>query len=84
MNERFSKDANVLHGQVRFTGTRIPVEQVIRMLENGDTMEELLREYPSLSPEDILTCLDASEKIHLEKEFRNYKKDFPHEKKSKR
>jgi uncharacterized protein (DUF433 family) len=30
------------------------------MLANGDTMDELLREYPSLEREDILACLDYS------------------------
>jgi len=28
------------------------------MLANGDTIEELLEEYPSLQREDILACLD--------------------------
>jgi len=28
------------------------------MLANGDTIEELLAEYPSLEHEDILACLD--------------------------
>jgi uncharacterized protein (DUF433 family) len=28
------------------------------MLANGDTIEELLEEYPSLTREDILACLD--------------------------
>ena len=39
-------------------GTRIPVHQIVRMLANGDTIEELLTEYPSLSQEDIMACLD--------------------------
>jgi len=28
------------------------------MLANGDTIEDLLHEYPSLEREDILACLD--------------------------
>jgi uncharacterized protein (DUF433 family) len=28
------------------------------MLANGDTVEELITEYPSLSREDIMACLD--------------------------
>ncbi len=28
------------------------------MLANGDTIEELLQEYPSIKREDILACLD--------------------------
>ena len=28
------------------------------MLANGDTIDDLLKEYPSLSREDILACLN--------------------------
>jgi uncharacterized protein (DUF433 family) len=28
------------------------------MLENGDTIEGLLQDYPSLKREDIIACLD--------------------------
>lgn len=58
MHERISIDPNICHGQARVKGTRIPVHQVIAMLGSGDTIEELLEEYPSLKREDILACLD--------------------------
>lgn len=55
---RISIDPNICHGQACVRGTRIPVHQTVRMLANGDTVEALLLEYPSLSREDILGCLD--------------------------
>ena len=58
MRPRISINPNVCQGQACIKGTRIPVHQIIHMLANGDTIEELLTEYPSLEPEDILTCLD--------------------------
>ncbi len=58
MNERITIDANICHGQACIKGTRIPVYQIIGMLANGDTIEELLKEYPSLTRDDILACLD--------------------------
>ena len=58
MYPRISINPNVCHGQACIKGTRIPVHQIIHMLANGDTIEELLTEYPSLEREDILTCLD--------------------------
>jgi len=58
MNDRISIDHRVCHGQACIRGTRIPVHQVVRMLANGDTLDELLQEYPSLEREDILACLD--------------------------
>jgi uncharacterized protein (DUF433 family) len=57
MYPRISINPNVCHGQACIKGTRIPVHQIIHMLANGDTIEELLTEYPSLELEDILTCL---------------------------
>jgi uncharacterized protein (DUF433 family) len=56
--ERISIDPNVAHGQACVKGTRIPVHQIVRMLANGDTVDELLGEYPSLSRADIMACLD--------------------------
>ena len=51
-----SINPNICHGQACIKGTRIPVHQIIHTLANGDTIEKLLTEYPSLEPEDSLTC----------------------------
>jgi uncharacterized protein (DUF433 family) len=58
MNGRITIDPQVCHGQACIQGTRIPVHQILGMLANGDTIEELLEDYPSLTREDILACLD--------------------------
>ena len=58
MYERISINPKVCHGQACIRGTRIPIYQIVRMLANGDTIEELLEEYPSLERDDILACLD--------------------------
>ncbi len=58
MYERISIDPKVCHGQACIKGTRIPVHLILRMLANGDTVEDMLREYPSLTQEDILACFD--------------------------
>ena len=56
MNERIAIDPNVSHGQACVKGTRIPVHQIIAMLANGDTIEDILKEYPSLERQDIRAC----------------------------
>lgn len=58
MHERISVDPKICHGEACIKGTRIPVHQIVHMLANGDKMEELLEEYPSLELEDIYACLD--------------------------
>ena len=55
---RISIDPNVCHGQACVKGTRIPVHQIVRMLASGDTVEDLLAEYSSLTREDVMACLD--------------------------
>ena len=37
--------------------TRVPVHQIIKMLANGDTIDELIKAYPSITAEDIFACL---------------------------
>ena len=56
--DRISIDPNICHGQACVKGTRIPVHQIIRMLANGDKIEELIEDYTSLKTEDIYACLD--------------------------
>ncbi len=58
MNERIIIDPRVCHGEACIKGTRIPVHQIVHMMANGDSIEELLEEYPTLEREDILACLD--------------------------
>ena len=58
MHERISIDPNVCHGQACIKGNRIPVHQIFRMLASGDSVETLLRAYPTLEREDILACFD--------------------------
>ncbi|HHT9111396.1 MAG TPA: DUF433 domain-containing protein [Candidatus Brocadiaceae bacterium] len=57
MIERIVIDPKICHGQACIKGTRIPVHQILSMLANGDTIEELLEEYPSLERTDILACI---------------------------
>ncbi len=58
MYERISINPNVCHGQACIKGTRIPVHQIVLMLANGDTIEDLLQDYPSITRDDILACLE--------------------------
>nr|NJM03895.1 DUF433 domain-containing protein [Desulfobacula sp.] len=58
MHNRIAINSKVCHGQACIKGTRIPVHQIIRMLANGDTIKDLLEDYPSLEQDDIYACLE--------------------------
>ena len=57
MYDRISVDPRICHGQACVKGTRIPVHQIVKMMANGDSIDDLLRQYPTLTREDILACL---------------------------
>jgi uncharacterized protein (DUF433 family) len=60
---RISIHPNICHGQACVRGTRIPVHQIVRMLANGDTVEDLLVEFPSLSREDVMASLEYAAEL---------------------
>ena len=64
MLERISIDPKICHGPACIKGTRIPVYQILHMLANGDTIEELLKEYPSLKRKDILACIEYAAELN--------------------
>jgi uncharacterized protein (DUF433 family) len=44
-------------------GTRITVRTILELLGAGDSIEDVLAAYPSLTREDILACLRYSSRI---------------------
>lgn len=57
MEERILIDPNICHGKPVIKGTRIPVYQILSSLASGETVEEILSDYPSLEEEDIRAAL---------------------------
>ncbi len=57
-HERITINAGICHGQACIRGTRIPVHQVVRMLAEGDSPEDLLNEFSVLTKEDISAALN--------------------------
>jgi uncharacterized protein (DUF433 family) len=47
----------VVHGQACIRGTRIPVAVVLANLADGLSADEIIRSYPSLTPEAIQAAL---------------------------
>jgi len=50
-------DPDVCNGKPTIRGKRISVQTILEFLGAGETKEEILKQYPSLKPDDIDTCL---------------------------
>lgn len=59
---RITIDPAICNGKPTIRGKRIAVQTVLEFLSAGESREEILRQYPSLEPEDIEACLDFSPK----------------------
>jgi uncharacterized protein (DUF433 family) len=49
---------DVLRGKPRIKGTRIPVSLILGYLAAGKDFEEIIKEFPDLTKEQIAACLD--------------------------
>ncbi|MGC8539899.1 MAG: DUF433 domain-containing protein [Phycisphaerae bacterium] len=58
--ERIIVDPDICNGTPIIKGTRIPAQTVLEFLAAGDSIEDVLEEYPTLTREDILQCLQFS------------------------
>lgn len=65
--ERISVDPQVCHGQPCIKGTRIMVWIILSCLANGDTVEDILEAYPSLTKEDVQAALAYAAEITRER-----------------
>ena len=54
---------DVLRGKPRIKGTRIPVSLILGYLAAGKTIEEIIEEFPDLSKEQIIACLDYAREL---------------------
>lgn len=50
----------ILSGVPVFVGTRVPVRSLFDYLEGGETLEEFLRQFPSVKREQAIAVLDAA------------------------
>ncbi|UJS18496.1 MAG: DUF433 domain-containing protein [Candidatus Jettenia sp.] len=67
---RITINPEVMVGKPTIRGLRITVEQILKALAAGITVQELLEDYPELEPEDIqAVLLYAAELVSEEQVF---------------
>jgi uncharacterized protein (DUF433 family) len=63
-------DPKILTGKPTIKGTRLAVEFIVELLAQGWTEDEIVKNYPGLTHEDILACLSyASDLLKSERVF---------------
>jgi uncharacterized protein (DUF433 family) len=53
-------DPGILGGTPVFVGTRVPVQSLFDYLEGGETLDEFLRQFPSVKREQAVRALDMA------------------------
>ena len=59
-NDVFRSDPEILGGTPVFTGTRVPVQNLIEHLEAGDSIDDFLQGFPSVRREQVIGFLEAA------------------------
>jgi len=60
---RIVVDRRVMGGKAVVRGTRISVDFILELLANGWSIDDIVREYPVLSKEDVLAALKYAAKV---------------------
>ena len=63
VSDRITIDEKMCNGKPTIRGKRITVQTVLEFLSAGESVEEVLHQYPSLEPEDINACLKFASKL---------------------
>jgi uncharacterized protein (DUF433 family) len=60
MNRVVSCDPDVMGGTPVFAGTRVPVQTLLDYLEAGDSIDDFLGGFPSVSREQVIDFLEQA------------------------
>jgi uncharacterized protein (DUF433 family) len=55
-----SRDPEVMGGTPVFSGTRVPIQTLIEYLEAGDSIDQFLEGFPSVTREQVVAFLEEA------------------------
>jgi uncharacterized protein (DUF433 family) len=58
VSDRITIDEKICNGKPTIRGKRITVQTILEFLSAGESVEEILNQYPTLEHEDISACLE--------------------------
>lgn len=65
MNNFIESDKEKLSGIPVFKGTRVPVKNLFDSLEEGESLDEFLDQFPTVTREQVVGVLEASKETLL-------------------
>jgi uncharacterized protein (DUF433 family) len=63
MTDRIVISPDICNGRPVIRGTRITAQTVLEFLAAGDSIEDVLQEYPTLTRADVQACLDYAARV---------------------
>jgi len=63
VNSRLKIDPNVCHGKPVVRGTRVLVSTILGALGAGDSIDDILSDYPNITREDIEAALEFASQL---------------------
>ena len=61
MNRAITISPDIQSGEPVFSGTRVPVKNLFDYLKGGDTIDEFMTDFPSVTKDQILELLSLAE-----------------------
>jgi uncharacterized protein (DUF433 family) len=55
-----SVDAAIMHGTPCFAGTRVPLQMLLDYIEEGDTLDDFLRDFSTVRREQAISFLELA------------------------
>jgi uncharacterized protein (DUF433 family) len=59
------RDPEIMHGTPVFQGTRVPVQTLFDYLEGGETLEDFLKGFPTVSRDAAVQALEEAKQLLL-------------------
>jgi len=61
-NSIYHSDPEILRGAPVFAGTRVPIQSLFDHLEAGDSIDDFLEGFPSVTRQQVIALLEQSRK----------------------
>lgn len=65
MQDAVVRDPEIMHGTPVFRGTRVPIQTLFDYLENGDSLDDFLEGFPTITRDLAVQVLEESKQLRL-------------------